>query len=147
MATTKTQRSQAVVSVYLILKKQNQVLLSLRNNTGYFDNFYGLVAGHVEEGEPATQALIREVKEEIGIDLASEHLVFKGVMHRKSERNNVDLFFECAKWDGEIQNMEPQKCGHLKFFELNALPSNIIPYVKRSFDLLGENQLYMEEGW
>ena len=34
-----------------------------------FPNHWDLIGGHVEEGETPEQALVREVKEEIGIDL------------------------------------------------------------------------------
>ena len=48
------------VAVYLIVKNGDNLLLSLREGTGYMDGYYGLVSGHVEKGEPAKYACIRE---------------------------------------------------------------------------------------
>jgi 8-oxo-dGTP pyrophosphatase MutT (NUDIX family) len=63
-----------VVSAYLFLKKKDQVCLLLRKNTGYCDGMFGLISGHVEDGESATKAMIREAEEEAGLQLASSHL-------------------------------------------------------------------------
>ena len=37
------------VCVYLVLERDGKVLLSLRENTGYEDGKWSLVAGHAEE--------------------------------------------------------------------------------------------------
>ena len=60
-------RNKATPAVYLILKKNRQVLLGRRINTGYYDGWYTLPSGHVEAGELPLDALLRESKEEIGI--------------------------------------------------------------------------------
>ena len=58
------QRHSAVPAVYLILKKGDEILLQLRQGSGYFDDWYGVPAGHVEPGELPIAALVREIKEE-----------------------------------------------------------------------------------
>lgn len=142
---TLIQRSKAVLNVYLILKKKDQILLTQRKNTGYFDGYYSLVSGHVEENESATLALKREAKEEIGITISPEHLIFHSLMHRKTDRNNIDLFFECSIYDHEIVNLEPHKCADVCFFPLNQLPEKTIPYIQQA--LLNNVEKYHEEGW
>jgi 8-oxo-dGTP pyrophosphatase MutT (NUDIX family) len=64
------------VAVYLALVRENQVLLLKRQNTGFEDGNFGLIAGHVEKAESITQAVIREASEESGIRLLPEHLNF-----------------------------------------------------------------------
>src|SRR3989344_3341501 len=89
-------RSGAAVNAYLLLRKRETVLLSLRKNTGYFDGCYGLVSGHVEDGEPASAAMIGEAKEEANLVIRPESLQVVHLMHRKTNRLNIDVFFECA---------------------------------------------------
>jgi 8-oxo-dGTP pyrophosphatase MutT (NUDIX family) len=61
-----------IPSVYLLLFKGNQVLLSKRANTGYEDGNYGLVSGHVESNETLREAMVREAAEEVGLTLLPE---------------------------------------------------------------------------
>jgi 8-oxo-dGTP diphosphatase len=56
----------------IILENDNgEFLLYLRDNKSDipFPNHWDLIGGHVEEGETPEQALVREVKEELDIDL------------------------------------------------------------------------------
>ncbi|MFH1669466.1 MAG: NUDIX domain-containing protein [Candidatus Woesearchaeota archaeon] len=62
-------RHQNVPASYLTLFKDDKVLLLRRFNTGYEDGNYSMVAGHVDPGETFTQCIIREAKEEAGIEL------------------------------------------------------------------------------
>lgn len=120
-------------AVYLLPLRGNQVLLSLRQNTGWMDGKYSLVAGHVEGGETPEEATIREAKEEAGITLDQKDLRFVHVMHRlKNDPSDeyIDMFFECEKWTGEFVNAEPEKCGGLEWFDRGALPENVLPYVR-----------------
>lgn len=140
-------RSTASVNVYLILKQGDSVLLSLRQNTGYLDQHWGFPAGHVEPGESASAAMVREAREETGIEILSEDLKTVHIMHRKSNRLNVDIFFECAKWEGEIENREPHKCGGLKFFSPEALPFPIVESNAFVLQTGIRDQIYSEWGF
>lgn len=140
-------RSGATINAYLILRKEEMILLSLRENTGYFDGYYGLVSGHVEDGESASNAMVREAKEEANLILHSESLKAVHLMHRKTNRFNIDIFFECSIWEGNLMNLEPSKCAELKFFPLTNLPKNLIPYIDQALRGVIQKRIYSEEGW
>ncbi len=140
-------QSSAILNVYLILARDSEILLSLRKNTGYYDGHYSLVAGHVEEGESATTALVRETKEEIGISILPKDLKVVHVMHRKTNRNNVDVFFACHFWDFDPSNKEPEKCADLKFCAFDALPLKIIPYIASALGAYVNGLYYSEVGY
>lgn len=58
-----TERVKFNASVSFIIKQDTKILLFYRTD-GYFkDGWWVLPAGHVEEGETATEAVIRECKE------------------------------------------------------------------------------------
>lgn len=143
----KKRRSGVNVNAYLVLRRSEEVLLLLRKNTGYFDNQYGLVAGHVEDGESATAAIIREAYEEANIQLNPEAVRVVHVMHRKSDRPNVDVFFECNSWSGTLMNREPEKCGGLEYHPLKKLPKNTIEYIRRVLEAISKGEIYSECGW
>ena len=143
-------RNQNIIAAYLVLCKNDQILLLQRQNTGYQDGNYGLVSGHVEAGESFTAAMIREAKEEAGIEILPEHLSVAHVMHRKSSEDaseRVDVFFTAETWEGEICNVEPEKCSELSWFKLNELPQNTIPVVREAITHIQNKTHYSEFGW
>ena len=74
-------------AVFPIIIKDNgtdtQILLHRRQNTGYQDGKWDMAgSGHVDKDETAQAALIRECKEEIGIDVKLEDVTFVHLSHR-----------------------------------------------------------------
>ncbi len=55
----------------LFVNKQRQVLLFLRDDLPHLPhpNTWDVPGGHVEKGETAAQCIVREMKEEMGLDL------------------------------------------------------------------------------
>lgn len=142
------QRFTVPVAIHLFFVRDESILLLRRYNTGYEDGNYSVVAGHLDGGETVKQAAIREAKEEAGVDLIEENVKIIGVMHRKKEsEERVDFFAVVKEWNGEIENQEPQKCDDLRFFPLNDLPSNIIPYILRGIDNYKEERWFDSFGW
>lgn len=110
-------------------KREKEILLQLRQNTGYMDNMYDFAcSGHVEKNESYTQALVREAKEEIGISVREEDLVFLAVNHH-FQADHVQLFFTSKSYRGTPTVCEPDECGGLVWANIKSLPENTIPYV------------------
>lgn len=142
------ERFKLIPSVYLILEKEGQILLSRRFQTGFEDGKYGLVSGHAEEKETMRESLSREVLEEIGINIFP--LDFKHVLtlHRScGDHERIDFFFNIDRWGGEIKNMEPNKCDDLSWFPIDNLPQNTIPYIKKAVSCYLNGLNYCEFGW
>jgi 8-oxo-dGTP pyrophosphatase MutT (NUDIX family) len=140
-------RSRFPIAVHLLFIKDGKVLLLRRFNTGYEDGNYSVVAGHVDAGETVTQTAIREAQEEAGVQIAPENIEVVHVIHRKSNDERIDFFVQVNAWDGEIRNMEPDKCDDLSWFPLGSLPVNIIPYVRNVIQDAGNGVFYSEHGW
>ena len=69
-------------------------------------------------------------------------------MHRKAKDDErIDFFMTADKYTGEIKNCEPNKCEELKWFPLDDLPDNIIPYIKEAINNYKNNIFYSEWGW
>ena len=133
---------------YLILQKQDEVLLMKRKDTGFKDGFYSLVSGHVDKGENFREAMVREAKEEVGINVDKEDLETANVIHRDSDqRTYVDIFFIADEWEGEPENLEPGKHGEISWFKKKNLPENTIDYVKYAIKDSGNGTNYNEWGW
>ena len=130
------------VAVYILLIKEKEVLLGRRFNTGWQDGNYGLPSGHLENDEGLIEALLREIKEETGVDMRPEDVEFKHVMHRKSIY--IDFFFVTKQWSGEPRIMEKDKCDDLQWFPLDKLPGNIVPSVKFAIENYRNNINFSE---
>jgi 8-oxo-dGTP diphosphatase len=64
------------IAMALLFDRSNRLLIYLRDDKPEipFPNHWDFFGGHVEGGETPEEALVREVKEEIGVDL--KHWVF-----------------------------------------------------------------------
>ncbi len=140
-------RSHFLLAAHMFFVRGDSVLLQRRFNTGWEDGKYSVPAGHVDAGETVTQGMIREVREEVGVHLMPQQIRVVHVMNRKSEDERVDFFFVVENWDGEIVNAEPDKCDDLRWFPQTALPSNLIPYVRRGWENYRAGIFYSEFGW
>ena len=128
-----TERFKLVSAIHLFLVCEGRVLLLRRQNTGYEDGNYSVVAGHLDGGETVEAAARREAWEEAGIRILPQDLRVVGVMHRRSDDERIDFFLVAERWQGAVTNCEPQKCDRLAWFPVDDLPENVIPYVRRAW--------------
>lgn len=116
---------------YLLLRKDNEILLQRRFNTGYADGLYTLPSGHIEENESFIDAAKREAFEESGVIVNKNDIKLFTVMQRKTEIGTyIDFFCVTDKWEKDPYVAEKDKCDEIIWCDINNLPSNTISYVK-----------------
>lgn len=132
-----TDRFRIVPAAYVLFRRGDEVLLQLRQGTGYMDGHWAFAAaGHVEAGESVLQAARPEAAEELGvaieegdlIPLSGMHRTQPGAKHHDPLDERVDFFFSCARWSGEPRLQEPEKAADLRWFGLDALPDPVVPH-------------------
>ncbi len=136
-------------SVHILFLKEDQLLLSLRKNISS-DGLYGVVAGHLDGGESVTQTIIREAREEADVEIGLGDFEIATVCHSlisQSKIEYIQFYVICRSWQGEIKNKELGKCGELKFFPINSLPENMVPYVRDGIEKTLAGVKYYEYGW
>ena len=116
-----------------------EVLLQLRQNTGYMDDHWAAAAaGHVEKGETAYDAARREALEEI--DVTDLDLSFVTAMQRtrggEPIDERIDFFFTARSWAGEPRIVEPHKCADLRWCALDELPVPVVPHERSVLEAL-----------
>jgi 8-oxo-dGTP pyrophosphatase MutT (NUDIX family) len=141
---------QVVPASYLFLLRDApdpQVLLQLREGTGFRDGFWAAAAaGHVEQGESAPAAAVREAAEELGVVVDPADLRPLVTLHRtqgngRAVDERVDFFFACRRWSGVPRLMEPDKAADLRWCALDALPEPVVPHELRVLDGLRADDL------
>jgi 8-oxo-dGTP pyrophosphatase MutT (NUDIX family) len=142
----------SVVDVLLLLVRDGQVLLALREGTGYADGMWNLPSGKLEAGEDLVSALIREAWEEVGVTIRpTEPRMVAAVHHRKPNGlGRVGFFFEVESRpveQGEPVNAEPLKCAEIAWSPLDRLPANTYPYTAAGVDLYCRGITFGLDGW
>ena len=118
-------------SVYLIIKNdKGEILLQRRQGTKLWPGFLALPAGHIDEKENAYDAVIREAREELGIEISISNIIDTFVVNRrnKSLMPYYDVYFEINGYTGKIQISEPEKCLELVWCDINNLPEDMIDF-------------------
>lgn len=139
------QRFKSIVCVDLLLKKEENnttyILLMKRQNTGQDDNCYELPGGHLEQEEDLYDAMIREAKEELKINLKREDLNLIHLLHHyNGERLN--FIFEVEKEDLNPQIGEKDKCSELIWVNIEDLPKETTDKVKRIINNIIQKKNY-----
>ncbi|MDO5676726.1 MAG: GNAT family N-acetyltransferase [Propionibacteriaceae bacterium] len=141
-------RTFAVVpSSYVFLRRGDEVLLQLRQNTGYMDGrWVAGAAGHVEQGETARQAAVREAAEELGITIRPEDLTLISVMQRTDRTDNpreqrADWFWTATEWKGTPAILEEAKAVEARWWPLHELPDKMPDYERQILEALAAGTL------
>jgi len=126
-----------------VYSSKKEILLQLRAKEKplYPDMWDISVAGHVSSGEQPIQSAIREIKEEIGLDVEKSDLSFFKIIKHKSIfrdiKNNEFYYVYFLKFDGDINDLKLQieEVQTIKFISIPELekelanPSNnLVPH-------------------
>ncbi|WP_263247226.1 NUDIX hydrolase [Saccharopolyspora rosea] len=118
-----------LVDVHVLLVRDAELLLTRRRG-GAFDGMWHLPSGKLDAGEDVLTAAAREAEEEVGvvIDPAGLDHVHTVHVNGSGPEPRLGLFFATTSWIGEPTNREPDKCSGIGWFDLHALPANLIEY-------------------
>ena len=128
-------QSYSAVFPLILNDTKTEILLHLRQNTGYMDGFWDTAgSGHVDAGETALQAATRECREELGIEVATDQLEFAHLCHsvEPTGRTYYHIYFLVKHFDGTPTNMELEKAVELRWFPLDALPDQMVAIRKNA---------------
>lgn len=84
-----SQEKKVRATAVAVIERDGEVLLIKRNNEP-FKNYWSLPGGHIDFGETAEEAVIREVKEETGLDFKPNFLSYR------------DEIYPNINWHGEV---------------------------------------------
>jgi 8-oxo-dGTP pyrophosphatase MutT (NUDIX family) len=135
------------VAVYLLLLKEEKVLLQRRYNTPWANGWYSVPAGHFDGEETLAQAMIREAKEEIGVEIHEKELTLRAVLHETSDTEYITFFYTTNIWKGEPTILEPDRSDDLSWFLLGNLPDKTLANVTYVLTHMNDGILFSEFDW
>ena len=123
-------------AVHMIIMNNDKLLIQKRKGTKLWPGYYALPAGHIDVGENQYEALIREAKEELNIeinpkDIANSYVVLRRnyfEIDGKKLEPYIDYYFEISKYQGIPSIVEQDKCDELIWADINDLPNPFINY-------------------
>jgi 8-oxo-dGTP diphosphatase len=102
----------------IIFDEQGRVLLCHRQDL----DVWNLPGGGTESGELPTETVVRETKEETGLDIVVERLV--GV-HGKTDKDEFVFAFVCRAVGGQLSVTD--EANACRYFEIENIPPNASP--------------------
>lgn len=132
----------------LIFNNEGKILAILRRNKPDAGN-YNLVGGRMDDGETVAQAVIREIKEEVGLSVYEKDVEVVSAIHRlinneEPKWNSIEFVVIIKRFEGVAQNLEPEFCERLDWLDADNLPENITPYAKIAIDNYLHKHLFSE---
>lgn len=124
----KSPRHTVRAAVFVLLMREGKTFLLRRLNTGWADGMLTVPSGHVDAGETAIQAALKEVHEEAGVVVKVEDLEFMHVQYVGDVY--VNFYFKAEVWEGEPYVAEPELASECLWAPLDALPSDLIFHIK-----------------
>lgn len=114
----------------LLMTKRGQ---GAKNERGYWE----IPGGGVELNETRVDALVREIKEEIGVDIeiVEELLTFEHMIPAEGQHWVATTFVVRMMGDQTPKIMEPHKCDAIEWFMLDELPSPLALTTKPSLEM------------
>jgi 8-oxo-dGTP diphosphatase len=128
-----------VVAVALV-DADNRVLLAQRPEGKALAGLWEFPGGKLEPGERPEEALIRELREELGIEVKAACLApLTFASHAYDDFHLLMPLYVCRKWQGFVQPREGQalkwvRPGALREYPMPPADAPLIPHLQ---DLLG----------
>ena len=111
------------VAAAALIDLDGRILLAQRPENKPMGGLWEFPGGKVQEGETPGVCVIRELKEELGIDTKTSCLApFTFISHDYSDFHLLMLLFLCRRWEGRVQPCEGQALRWVRPLQLEQFP-------------------------
>lgn len=138
-------RTLLLVAACALMDPDGRVLMSRRPLGKSFEGLWEFPGGKLEDGETPEQAIVRELREELGIEPCERCLQpFSFVSHAYESFDLLMPLFVCRQWDGFAQPKEGQVLKWVfpqRLSELDLVPADI-PLAQEIRDRFGAGRRF-----
>ena len=127
-----------------LIASRGKLLVCQRRRDAAFGLMWEFPGGKVEPGETLTEALERELREELGIAARAGAEVYRTVHKYAEMREEIELvFFECGIVEGRLENLAFEQIAWREARELASM--NFLPADRELIGLLASGALRLSE--
>lgn len=119
------------IGVSALILQDGKVLLAMRRDI----DWWNLPGGGMEIGETVEEAVLREVREETGLEVEIVRLVG---LYSKPQKQEVVITFLCRQVGGEL--MATEESRECRYFSPTSLPANTLPKHRQRIEDMLLNQ-------
>jgi len=117
-------------SIGALIDLDGRVLITKRPSDKIMPGFWEFPGGKIKKNESPENALIRELKEELGLNISSQCIAPIGFSsHSYEEFNVVLLLYACRGWN---ETVKPIEVVDMKWVNSNELRSYKMPKANKS---------------
>jgi 8-oxo-dGTP diphosphatase len=102
-----------------ITYKGDKILIAQRGKGTHLEFQWEFPGGKIEEGESPEECIVRELKEELDIDVSVKN-VFDVVFHKFADKNILLIDYECEYISGEPK---PIECNDFRWISIEEMDS------------------------
>jgi 8-oxo-dGTP diphosphatase len=128
-----------LVAALALVDEDGRILLTQRPEGKPMAGLWEFPGGKVEAGETPEAALIREIREELGIELRAPCIApLTFASHSYDSFHLLMPLFVCRRWEGEVEPLEGQGLAWVRANRLRdyPMPPADIPLIPVLQDLL-----------
>ena len=94
-----------IIVAAAVVCRAGRVLLTRRPASGHLAGLWEFPGGKLERGEPPEAAVVRECREEVGIEIEVDRIL-EVTHHQYPDKEVLLLFYRCALVGGEVEHLQ-----------------------------------------
>ncbi len=138
--------SQVLSTVYLLVEKNEEILLIGRVDGSYVEGYFDLPNEQISIGESPALVASRRLAESIGLKVEPANLRHIHTVYTFRNEFEIYIFFSVNDWDGMVDISNLSGYDKLVWSNVDDLPPDTLPFIRWAITASRAGKTYSELG-